>query len=159
MLLKMATEYGSRLAKARKFAKLTQMQLSAKTGIAQSTISTAEREGKGSTDTAVYAAACGVSALWLETGVGQMEIENATVRISGVSGTGLSGKATTHVATDLVSVVDALLEKIAQTDQTDRAMIGSTLAALTANPQDTKKRDLLLQMLDVSGFATIRNAA
>lgn len=47
--MNMATEYGSRLAKARKHAKLTQMQLSAKTGIAQSTIFTAEREGYGST--------------------------------------------------------------------------------------------------------------
>ena len=68
----MATEYGSRLRTARKHAKLTQVGLSKKTGIPQSTISTAEREGHGSGETPVYAAACGVSALWLGTGNGDM---------------------------------------------------------------------------------------
>ena len=57
---------------ARKHAKLTQVGLSKKTGIPQSTISTAEREGHGSGETPVYAAACGVSALWLGTGNGDM---------------------------------------------------------------------------------------
>jgi len=73
----MATEYGKRLRQARKLAKLTQAELSKKTGIAQSTISTAEREGAGSSDTAVYANACGVSALWLSTGDGEMQPSNA----------------------------------------------------------------------------------
>ena len=48
------------------------MALSKKTGIAQSTISTAEREGHGSGETPVYARACGVSAIWLATGEGDM---------------------------------------------------------------------------------------
>lgn len=64
----MATEYGKRLRKARKDAKLTQEGLSKKTGIAQSTISTSEREGNGSGNTLVYAKVCGVDALWLATG-------------------------------------------------------------------------------------------
>lgn len=68
----MATDYGSRLRQARKYAKLTQMKLSEKTKIPQSTISTAEREGQGSGETPVYAKACGVSALWLATGEGDM---------------------------------------------------------------------------------------
>lgn len=68
----MATEYGNRLKQARKYAGFTQQALSAKTGIAQSTISTAERQGHGSPDTPVYAAACGVNALWLATGDGNM---------------------------------------------------------------------------------------
>lgn len=71
-IAKMATEYGQRLRQARQLAKLTQAGLSAKTGIAQSTISTAEREGHGSADTPTYAQACGVSALWLATGEGDM---------------------------------------------------------------------------------------
>ena len=66
----MATDYGKRLREARKGAGLTQKQLSAITGIAQSTISTAEREGYGSSDTPIYAKACGVNALWLANGEG-----------------------------------------------------------------------------------------
>jgi len=68
----MATEYGNRLRAARKHAGLTQEQLRDKTGIAQSTISSAERDGQGSSETPVYAKACGVSALWLATGEGEM---------------------------------------------------------------------------------------
>ena len=68
----MATEYGLRLRAARKHANLTQVKLSELTGIAQSTISTAEREGHGSSDTPVYAKVCGVDARWLATGLGSM---------------------------------------------------------------------------------------
>lgn len=64
------TEYGNRLKLARADAGLTQMQLSAITGIRQSTISTAEREGNGSAETTVYAKALGVNAHWLATGEG-----------------------------------------------------------------------------------------
>ena len=65
-------EFGKRLRQARKHADLTQEELGAKTGIAQSTISTAEREGDGSPDTAIFAKACGVDAYWLTTGEGEM---------------------------------------------------------------------------------------
>lgn len=68
----MATEYGTRLRAARKHAGYSQVELSKLTGIAQSTISTAEREGNGSADTPVYAKACGVDAHWLATGEGEM---------------------------------------------------------------------------------------
>jgi len=68
----MATEYGSRLRAARKHAQLTQMGLSEKTGVPQSTISTAERLGHGSAETPIYAKACGVDSHWLATGDGEM---------------------------------------------------------------------------------------
>jgi len=68
----MATEYGQRLRAARKHAGLTQEQAGERTGIAQSTISTAERGGHGSADTPVYAKAYGVDAHWLATGQGAM---------------------------------------------------------------------------------------
>ena len=68
----MTTEYGKRLNAARKHAGLTQMQLSAKTRIPQSTISSAERLGNGSSETAFYAQACGVDVFWLATGQGDM---------------------------------------------------------------------------------------
>lgn len=77
----MSTEYGLRLRAARKHAGLTQGQLSARTGIPQSTISTAERLGNGSSETPVYAKACGVDAHWLATGDGAMETSNTTPHI------------------------------------------------------------------------------
>ncbi len=83
----MATEYGNRLKKARLHAGLNQVQLGKVTGISQSTISTAERLGNGSTDTAVYAKACGVSAHWLETGDGEMLAATATATLAAPSST------------------------------------------------------------------------
>lgn len=68
----MATDYGKRLRQARISAKLTQEQASALAGIPQSTISTAERLGHGSSETPVYARVYGVSALWLAKGEGEM---------------------------------------------------------------------------------------
>ena len=75
----MATEYGKRLKAARNHAKLTQKQAGDLTGIAQSTISTAENLGNGSADTPIYAKAYGVNAHWLATGEGSMlEIQLTT---------------------------------------------------------------------------------
>lgn len=68
----MATEFGLRLQTARKHAGMTQMQAAKATGIAQSTISTAEREGNSSTETVLYAKVYGVNATWLATGDGPM---------------------------------------------------------------------------------------
>lgn len=74
----MATEFGERLRAARKHAGLTQAELAVRTGIAQSTISTAERMGNGSSDTPIYAKACGVDPHWLATGDGDMLMTPAT---------------------------------------------------------------------------------
>ena len=73
----MSTDYGFRLRAARQLADLTQGELSKLTGIPQSTISTAERLGNGSSETPVYAKACGVDAHWLATGEGEMVPTNA----------------------------------------------------------------------------------
>lgn len=68
----MTTEYGKRLKEARKFAGLTQSMLAKKTGTALSTLASAEAEGSGSSETPKWADACGVSALWLSSGIGPM---------------------------------------------------------------------------------------
>nr|WP_280140202.1 XRE family transcriptional regulator [Azotobacter beijerinckii] len=66
--------FGQRLRAARKFAGLTQVQLAAAVGMDQTTISDLERGKSGSSSfCASIAAACGVSALWLETGDGGMQ--------------------------------------------------------------------------------------
>lgn len=64
---------GNRVKQARKAAKMTQIELAAKSGLKQSTISDLEvGKSQGTTNIASLAAALGVSALWLETGKGGM---------------------------------------------------------------------------------------
>lgn len=64
---------GNRLRQARKAAKLTQIELAARSSLTQSTISDLEvGKSQGTTGLASLAATLGVSALWLETGKGSM---------------------------------------------------------------------------------------
>lgn len=68
-------KYGERLFKARTYAKLTQGQLAdkIKDGCTQENISKLERgDATGSEYTAQFADACGVRALWLAVGAGEM---------------------------------------------------------------------------------------
>ena len=67
---------GNRVKQARKAAKMTQIELAAKSSLKQSTISDLEvGKSQGTTNLASLAAALGVSALWLETGKGSMAPE------------------------------------------------------------------------------------
>ena len=68
----MATDYGKRLQLAMKNAGLNQKALIKATGMAQSSVSSAMNRGSGSADTPRLAMACGVSALWLANGEGEM---------------------------------------------------------------------------------------
>ena len=53
-------------------AGINQKELIARTGIKQSSVSSAMTRATGSTDNARYADACGVNPIWLETGAGEM---------------------------------------------------------------------------------------
>lgn len=68
----MATDYGKRLIKAMTDAKINQKGLVERTGLPQSTVSSAINRGNGSSYTAEFAKACGVNAHWLATGEGDM---------------------------------------------------------------------------------------
>lgn len=69
----LAMEYKDRLKAARQHAHLTQGQLAEAIGITQTSISDLERgKSKGTTFNARIAQACGVNALWLENGIGEM---------------------------------------------------------------------------------------
>ncbi|WP_438284242.1 LexA family protein [Pseudomonas alabamensis] len=66
-------EYKDRIKAARKHAQLTQVALARLVGIDQASISDLERGRSGrSSYNASIAKACGVSALWLENGTGEM---------------------------------------------------------------------------------------
>ena len=68
----MTDSYGKRLKLARKHAGLTQVQLAKRAGTPLSTLASAETSGTGSSETAKWANACGVSPVWLSSGTGQM---------------------------------------------------------------------------------------
>jgi transcriptional regulator with XRE-family HTH domain len=79
------TAFGARLEAARKAAGLSMQALSDATGCPQSTLSTAERSGNGSSYTARIARACGVNAYWLETGEGEMHATDVPAAQAGPS--------------------------------------------------------------------------
>lgn len=65
---------GQRLKQVRKERGLTQVELAARTGVKQSTLSDLELgKSAGTTSLAVVANVLGVSALWLETGRGERD--------------------------------------------------------------------------------------
>lgn len=69
---------GARIKAARSYAKLTQVQLSAKVGISQQALARLERDGAtGTKALAMIAVECGVSPRWLATGDGHM-LDGAT---------------------------------------------------------------------------------
>ena len=71
-------EFKDRLRAAREKANLTQAQLAEMAGMTQTTISDLERgKSSGTSFSARIANICGVSALWLESGEGDEDVELA----------------------------------------------------------------------------------
>jgi transcriptional regulator with XRE-family HTH domain len=140
----MATEYGKRLKQARTNAGLTQEAASKKTGISQSTISTAERLGNGSAENHAYAIAYGVSPIWLATGDGPMHYEAGAVSVE-------SPSPTVAVALD---AIEAACEKL---DQEQRKELGSLLAMFAANPRKSIKQVILETLCSVQNKTTEQN--
>lgn len=68
----MTTDFGQRVAAARKHAGLTQKQLAPRVGMSQSNLSELETVAYESGKTAQIAHHCGVNAYWLATGEGDM---------------------------------------------------------------------------------------
>jgi len=154
----MATEYGKRLKQARLHAGLNQVQLGKVTGISQSTISTAERLGNGSTDTAAYAKACGVSAHWLETGQGEMLPATAAANLSAPSGfLTANASASTHAlarmdkaqpAINIEAAIDAIANALMRLDPLARAGPQAYLASLCAAPERADLRKMICTALE-----------
>lgn len=76
----MEMNYSERIRAARKHAGLTQSELARLVGIDQTSISNLERgKSQGSSHTASIARVCGVSAIWLEAGLGEMTADFAII--------------------------------------------------------------------------------
>ena len=138
----MTTEYGKRLRAARVYAKLTQQGLAAKTGISQSTISTAERENQGSSDTSVFAKACRVDAHWLATGEGSMSLSKVLV----------NAEHTVGPTADIDSMLLTLSSFLDQVPHDDRQTLESLLASLVRKPGDPRITGAIKLMLDSQAF-------
>lgn len=66
------SEFGQRLLQARKHAGLRQKDVAEAVGMGQSNVALLEKTANGSSHTAAMSALCGVNAMWLETGQGEM---------------------------------------------------------------------------------------
>lgn len=123
----MTTEYGQRLIDAMQHAGITQKELKARTGLAQSTLASAMNRGNGSTHTALIAEACGVSATWLATGKGAM-IENAPQMEQ--FGTVVQSEMARDIATTFDMIKSVRMKAIVYSDiseMLDRVIHGSSL--------------------------------
>jgi transcriptional regulator with XRE-family HTH domain len=120
-----ATDYGKRLKLAMKHAELSQKELIKATGIAQSSVSSAINRGSGSADTPKYALACGVDALWLATGEGEMLQQGSINREAPVN--------SAHVATkdlaDPFYIIRMMYDKMPQANR-QRALDAAVVAML-----------------------------
>jgi transcriptional regulator with XRE-family HTH domain len=121
-----AMTIGQRLKQVRKERGLTQVELAARVGMKQSTLSDLELgKSAGTTNLAVVASVLGVNALWLETGRGPMTAEDVgKVLANKASGEGdalvrlltVYHRADSHgkgAIDDVVDLVEARLAEIA----------------------------------------------
>ena len=151
----MTTEYGSRLKLARVNAKLTQANLSKKTGIPQSTISTAERSGHGSRETAVYAQVCGVSALWLATGQGEMHTSDARQDPASTqsAGTAVATNPNDGRPLQALQVLGELSCLMAGVTPERLELVSVMMAALVRKPADKDIANAIAALITPQAFA------
>ena len=132
------TEFGSRLVQARKSAKLTQEQLCALIGIAQSTLSEAETIAIGSKHTPLLADALGVNPLWLATGQGpRVTVAPADLFAAPAQGDALHQEPSA-LARELALLFDTLTDRIERACAYSKATqaILSVMQARDAQPTD-----------------------
>ena len=132
------TEFGSRLVQARKSAKLTQEQLCAQIGIAQSTLSEAETIAIGSKHTALLADALSVSPLWLATGQGQRLTAAPADLFAAPAQAEAPDQAPSALARELSLLFDMLtdpIERACAYNQATQAIL-SVMQACDARPTD-----------------------
>ena len=132
------TEFGSRLVQARKSAKLTQEQLCAQIGIAQSTLSEAETIAIGSKHTPLLADALGVSPIWLATGQGPRTATAPADLFSAPAQDDTPTQEPSALARELTLLFDTLTDRIERACAYSKATqaILSVMQARDAKPTD-----------------------
>lgn len=134
------TEFGERLRAARRYAKLSQVQLGRAVGLAQSTIAEAERKHEGSSKTAQIAAVTGVSATWLATGEGAMtETQHRIEEKKAIYGVAPPPPPAVAIQPQpsIYSVILALGRLLAEQDHLSRIAAAPLLQRLAEHPGET----------------------
>jgi transcriptional regulator with XRE-family HTH domain len=123
---KARSDYGSRLVKARNYARLTQHALAKAVGMSQSAYAGAETTGQGSTYTSQLAAVCGVRAKWLETGEGEMlgsETETPTTRLDPDA---------------VLGALRTLADSLRAADKPTRSAVAASFSVLASDPDQVE---------------------
>lgn len=115
--MKMSTPEGTRLRKARNYAKLTQAELAKRVGLTQSAIGNIEAGSRGFGSGVVrIAQVCGVSADWLATGAGDMAMSNTSSQVHFSLAHGETPPLSPSVL-NMLGTMDKLLHQLAPTLQ------------------------------------------
>lgn len=129
-------EYKDRIKAARKHASLTQIELAKLVGIDQTSISDLERgKSQSSSHSARIATACGVNALWLEQGIGEM-----------TDGTSFAAPVAAKIAAaggPAAALMHTLLESKAGKSLPDD--VRARLRQAAENPQEDSDRSNVIQ--------------
>lgn len=120
---KARSDYGTRLAAARKHAGLTQHALAKAVGMSQSAYAGAETTGQGSTYTSQLAAVCGVRSEWLATGEGAM-----------LSTAAPEAKDTRPEPDQVMDALRVLAESLGAADKVTRSAVAPMLSILALEP-------------------------
>ena len=138
------------------FAEINQKELVKRTGLAQSTVSSALNRSNGSSDTPAYAKACGVDPYWLATGDGEMaQSPSPTYPLVTASNKPLArmdsaGAATKTIAT-LEQITEALAGYLAGMDEDARDDAGDILRKLAHKPENHARAAAMLGTAFQSG--------
>lgn len=133
----MSTDFGKRLKAARKSAGLSQVKLSKAVGIGQSTIAELEKEGFGTSHVVKIAAVCGVSAVWLSTGEGEM-VPSDLISTSALGG-GLSvANISPGQAQTLAQALETVVAALAKVPVDSRKAVADDMGLLAMAPDSSE---------------------
>ena len=155
----MTTEYAKRLRQAMQHAGLNQKGLVSKTGLSQSTVSSAMNRSNGSTDTATYAVACGVNADWLATGNGKMLPSIATANITAPSprmsasaspsnqpaSPVVTAQADTNTIASALAVIQKYTQRLSILDPPSRDLVQDLMADCIKRPELAAYLDTVIE--------------
>lgn len=135
----MATDFGRRVAAARRHKKLTQKQLAPQVGMSQSNLSELETVAHGSSKTAQIAQICGVNPYWLATGEGEMLAPTVVVTATGTAH-GLArvvgeGRAVVTRPPDLAEALPVVLDVLMAQPPARWASLRAQLDQLMQHPE------------------------
>lgn len=138
--------FGARLFAARKFRKMTQVQVAKKAGMSQPAYQEAETTGSGSTLVVQIAAALAVDAHWLATGEGAMLLDGEVTSPPPADAEGLRAAFT------------VIARAVEPCSKGQRDMLVPTFTRLAQKPEEVHEvaSDAIALLLAASGSVQVR---